>query len=623
MEIFRLTLLAAFLICAGWALAPGLSARATARENAGVCVGTDYSSDVICTASLVGYWRMNDVDGSVLVDSSPRKNNAEKTAGVTLQSTPLVAGAMATSASFDGISGYATLDLAGEAHFHNWSHDQAWTVEAMVRPDLARAGTAEEYAIFSKMQSVSPFAGFEVQLLYQSSVGKARVRVLLVNTLDEHRIDVVGSSDVTNGANHHIAVGYDGSGTAAGITIHVDGVLDEKIVRSDRLSIHSIENPAVPTIGARDAGAANLFKGNIQELAIYGGAAQTTEGLARSNVYSAGKPYYRWGLAQGRSPLATIVRPNLILDTDLSSDIDDVGDLALAMGLHLRGEANLIGVIISSANDRSADAAYAIAKYMNSSTVPGFVGAWQGSTPSGAPSNSRYTSGISAIFGTGRGRAAYADSTARYRKLLNAQPDGSVVIVATGFFAALNALLGSTANYNGDGLATGASIVSAKVARLVIVAGCYPSDANCSPGNSPEFNLANGPAADAANVVANWPGEIVAVGVELGGVPLPNLLAGPADAAPSTSNPVQQSFHYWGATPRPAWGMLGVLFAVRDVDSGIEIAGLRGSLTVNSSTGANIWSNTFGNRSWTRLSAATSAFGNLFNSVYASLPKPF
>ena len=161
------------------------------------------------------------------------------------------------------------------------------------RPDLARAGTAEEYAIFSKMQSVSPFAGFEVQLLYQSSVGKARVRVLLVNTLDEHRIDVVGSSDVTNGANHHIAVGYDGSGTAAGITIHVDGVLDEKIVRSDRLSIHSIENPAVPTIGARDAGAVNLFKGNIQELAIYGGAAQTTDGLARSNVYSAGKPYYR------------------------------------------------------------------------------------------------------------------------------------------------------------------------------------------------------------------------------------------------------------------------------------------------------------------------------------------
>ena len=69
--------------------------------------------------------------------------------------------------------------------------------------------------------------------------------------------------------------------------------------------------------------------------------------------------------------------------------------------------------------------------------------------------------------------------------------------------------------------------------------------------------------------------------------------------------------------------MLGVLFAFRDVDSGIEIAGLRGSLTVNSSTGANIWSNTFGNRSWTRLSAATSAFGNLFNSVYASLPKPF
>lgn len=622
----KLLYLAALLLCVtggGSATAQGLRGLEAPPRADSSCVGADYSGDVLCTASLVGYWRMNDSNGPVLADSSAAKHHATRTAGVTPGSTSLLSGSAATSASFDGSSGHGTLDAAGEAYFHDWNFDRPWTIEAMVRPDFTRAAADEEHVIFSKLQSASPHTGFEVQIMYRGSIGKARVRVLLVNSLGVRHIEVVGSSDVTNGANHHIVVGYDGSGKAAGISIHVDGVLDSKTVQSDTLSTGSIVNSIAPTIGARNAGAANPFRGNIQELAIYGGAAQATSSLARSNVYSPGKPHYHWGLAQGRAPLAIITRPNLILDTDLASDIDDAGDVALAMGFHLRGEANLVGIITSSANDRSADTAYAIASYMKPATSRSFVGAWQGAAPSGAPSGSRYTSDISATFGVNLGRASYADSTEKYRALLNAQPDGSVVIVATGFFAALNAMLHSAANHNGDGLGTGASIVSAKVARLVIVAGCYPTDANCPAGNSPEFNLVNGPAAEAASLVAGWPGEIVAVGIELGGTPVENVLAGPADARSSAVNPVQQAFHRWGSTPRAAWGMLGILFAVRDVNSGIEVAGLRGSLTVNPSTGANSWSNDFGKVSWTRLSATTAAFNDLFNSVYSSLPNPF
>lgn len=618
--------LAALLLCVaagGSAPAQGPRGLVALLQGDSSCVGTDYSSDVLCTASLAGYWRMNDSGGPVLADFSAGKHHAARTPGVIPGSAALVAGSAATSASFNGSSGYATLDPAGEAHFHNWNFDQPWTIEAMVRPDFPRAGADEEHVIFSKMQSASPYTGFEVQIMYRGHAGTARVRVLLVNSLGVRHVDVVGSSDVTNGANHHIVVLYDGSGKASGVRIYVDGIIDDNNVQSDTLSAGSIVNSIAPTIGARNAGAGNPFKGNIQELAIYSGAVQTTSSLARSDVYSPGKPHYRWGLAQGRTPLATITRPNLILDTDLASDIDDAGDVALAMGLHLRGEASLVGIITSSANDRSADTAYAIARYMMPAASPSFIGAWQGAAPSGPPSRSRYTSDISARFGANLGRASYGDSTEKYRALLNAQPDGSVVIVATGFFTALNAMLNSAANYNGDGLGTGASIVSAKVARLVIVAGCYPTNANCPEGGFPEFNFMNGPAAEAASLVAGWPGEIVAVGIELGGVPIANVLAGPENAKSSASNPVQQAFHRWGSTPRAAWGMLGVLFAVRDVHSGIEVAGLRGSLTVNPLTGANGWSNAFGRVSWTRLSATTAAFNSLFNSVYSSLPNPF
>jgi len=325
-------LLVTWLAACGSVIALSSRSLASGLQGGGSCIGTDYSSDVLCTVSLVGYWRMNEPSGSMLIDSSTAKHNATKMPGVTLGSTSLITGSSETSASFDGSSGCAPLDAAGETYFHSWDHNQAWTIEAMVRPNFTRAGTGEEYVIFSKMQSAPPFAGFEVQIIYQSSVGKARVHVFLINTFGTRHINVVGAIDVTNSINHHIVVSYSGSGTAAGVSIYVDGVLDTNTVLADDLAGNSIVNSAIPTIGARNAGAANLFKGNIQELAVYSGAGQVIAGLGRSNVYSAGKPYYHWGLAQGRSPLAAIPRPNLILDTDLSTDIDDVGDVALAMG---------------------------------------------------------------------------------------------------------------------------------------------------------------------------------------------------------------------------------------------------------------------------------------------------
>jgi hypothetical protein len=593
-----------------------------------------YFGDVISINSLVGYWRMADSPGcSSLTDSASGSSHAATViGGVTCGATGLVIGSPATSASFNGSTGAGQLSSSGETFFHGWDFNQAWTVEFLIKPNLARSGTIEqECSVFSKMQSIAPFTGFEVGISYQFDAGAGGARTVayafLINNFGGAKyVQVYGSTDLTNGSVWHVVVQNSGSGLASGISITVNGAPDVVTALKDTLSSLSIVNSIAPSLGSRNI-SSNFMQGGLQELAVYNSAAnQTTPTLIATNVMSSGKPSFHYGLSRGRVGLSTIVRPNVILDTDISSDVDDVGDVALAAVLAKRGEIKLAGIITDSANDRSADAAYAIAKFIDGSGQ-NIVGAWQGSVPAGSPSSSLYTSDISTTFGLNQGRSSYSDGVQKYRSLLSSLPNNSVVIVGTGFSTTLDGLLVSSANAGGDGLPSGLSLINSKVVRLIIVMGCYPSNASCPTGpGSPEFNFVNGPAASASDLVANWPTEVVCIGIELAGLAGTNagiVYAGPPDAGASSTSPVQQAFHDWGSTPRTGWGLLGVLFAARGVSSGIEPAGLRGAQTVNSGTGANTWSNSVGTMTYTRLSAAPSAFMSLFNSMYISLPAAF
>src|ERR1044071_5346049 len=70
---------------------------------------------------------------------------------------------------------------------------------------------------------------------------------------------------------------------------------------------------------------------------------------------------------------------NLILDSDLSLSVDDVGDHAVLWALASRGEVKVLALIASSANDFSAPVIRAIANYYGHSDVP--IGAHKCNTP--------------------------------------------------------------------------------------------------------------------------------------------------------------------------------------------------------------------------------------------------
>jgi inosine-uridine nucleoside N-ribohydrolase len=197
----------------------------------------------------------------------------------------------------------------------------------------------------------------------------------------------------------------------------------------------------------------------------------------------------------------------LIIDTDIWSNVDDVGALAAAFGLQLRGEAKVIALGVNTHTSRPAVAAdswrcvAAITAFYGFSSVP--LGAALPNNGTGAHTPD-FVGPCARLAPPG---TATPESAVRvFRRALSAQPNGSVVMASIGYFGNLSALLDSP----GDAISplTGHQLVQRKVKALVAMAGAYPSSFG-------ETNLAGDPAA-AQNVASHWPTTIVWSGREVG-----------------------------------------------------------------------------------------------------------
>jgi hypothetical protein len=257
---------------------------------------------------------------------------------------------------------------------------------------------------------------------------------------------------------------------------------------------------------------------------------------------------------------------NIIIDSDMAPSVDDVGDHAVMWALANRGEVNVLAEICSSANDYSAPLMHAIATYYGHPNVP--IGAHQGTTPNLENSaTSNYTQQIVSRFGIpGDTRANYPDPVMVYRQALASAPDHSVYIVANGYWQPLQGLLQSPA----DSISplTGVQLVAQKVVRLVPGAGFFPS------GNEHNMRVD----ADAASFVyANWPVEIVNVGVEVS----LDVNTGPDFSSATTSDPIKAAYiQANGGNPVPGFGQLPLLFAVRGLGSNFTVPGFNGQTTI-------------------------------------------
>jgi len=269
-----------------------------------------------------------------------------------------------------------------------------------------------------------------------------------------------------------------------------------------------------------------------------------------------------------------LARPQIpILDSDLSSDADDVGDLMVLTSLADAGYADLAnGLFLSnSSNLTSAPTARAILNANGYTTTQ--VGAYMGNDM--ASDGSFYTDEVTARFRTGDTRANYTDATTLAMSFLASLPNASAVWIATGYGTNLDALL------KAEG---GPALFAAKVKSLIVIAGDYPTGAEYNFQQSPaqwNYVFANKPATVPTYL---WP---IAIGT--------SIVTGPDTGGDSMTSP--GLYGYEAALvggQRPAWAQIALLHHFSNQGAYFRPGSVFGTNSVNASTGANTWTATPG-----------------------------
>lgn len=244
-------------------------------------------------------------------------------------------------------------------------------------------------------------------------------------------------------------------------------------------------------------------------------------------------------------------RPAVIFDTDMGSDCDDAGALAVLHALADAGELRILGVVFSSGKNRyGVGTCDAINTYYGRHDLP--LGQYQG-TDVGDPRNS-YTKQIATDterFGHDVVDRA-PELVVAYRSILESQPDGSVTICTVGHPHGLVHLLRDPSS---------AELVRAKVDRWVAM--------GTGGWNFQQMGMS----AYCQELLESWPlpfcispaGKEIKTGHR--------LLPGTSEA-----NPVREAYRLWGpgtalTDGRSSWDQVAVLFIARPELFTVETAG--------------------------------------------------
>jgi inosine-uridine nucleoside N-ribohydrolase len=298
----------------------------------------------------------------------------------------------------------------------------------------------------------------------------------------------------------------------------------------------------------------------------------------------------------------------VIVDTDLFGDADDVGTLATAFGLQLKGEAQVVAIGVNTSSERptvssaSWKCAAAVAQWYGFGNVPigtdlpndgTAVNNVEFATPCAAKALSPPATPLSAV--------------RVFRQALANQPNGSVVMVEVGYQENLAALLSSPAD--SISVLTGRALVAQKVKALVVMGGGYPSRAG-------ESNFA-GNAAAAQTVASTWPTKVVYSGFEVGDI----VFTGQTISAthPATS-PVRAAYEAFAGPNNyiPSYDLTAMYHAVRPTDSKLVQVG-PGTNSIEVPSGANTFSTGAGNQFYLTMPNA-SAVAAAIEALLGTLP---
>ncbi|MQA81377.1 MAG: nucleoside hydrolase [Streptosporangiales bacterium] len=262
----------------------------------------------------------------------------------------------------------------------------------------------------------------------------------------------------------------------------------------------------------------------------------------------------------------------LIIDTDIFSDVDDAGALAVAHALADAGQVKLLAVMVDTPSRWGAPAVDAVNTYYGRGDIP--VGTLK--PVDNSTFEKDYAQVLAKRFPNSlRDGARAPDAVRLYRQVLARQPDHSVTIASVGFLTNLAGLLDSGPDRYSR--LSGKALVAEKVKELVVMGGTFPEGR--------EWNFFNDVAAT-KKVVDEWPTEQVYSGFEVG----VSIMTGARLDQVSRKNPVRRGYEiYVGpGNDRESWDLTAVYYAIRGGDELFTESTEPGSVAVHAD-GSNAW----------------------------------
>lgn len=255
-------------------------------------------------------------------------------------------------------------------------------------------------------------------------------------------------------------------------------------------------------------------------------------------------------------PYLGAAQPRVIFDTDIDSDVDDVGALAMLLNMHKSREIDLAAIIVTSDDPYAPLCVSAICNFYGLPNIP--IGFLKGQAE--LKNHSRYTRQISEQFSPSIGSHLQAeDGTALYRRILAKSKNNSVTIITVGHLSSLMRLLQSAPD--GHSPLTGQELAEKRVKQWYCMGGQYPS--------GKEANFYRPDPLSTYFTLQNWHKPVVFCGWEIGN----KILTGGkrVKEALSEQHPVYQAYlHYNNFASRPSWDQLAVYLLSNDSASYIE-----------------------------------------------------
>lgn len=252
---------------------------------------------------------------------------------------------------------------------------------------------------------------------------------------------------------------------------------------------------------------------------------------------------------------------SLVFDTDIGNDVDDVLALGMIHSLQARKACKLLAVTITKDSDLAGPFVDAINTfYLRGDTPIGVVR--PGKTPEPGkflPMADEKKNGQFRYPHDLKSSQDAPEAVALLRKVLAAEPDGSVAIAQVGFSTNLARLLDSKPDAASP--LAGKDLIKKKVKVLSVMAGAFePINGNA---HYCEYNVVQD-IANCRKLAEEWPSSVVWSGFEIGiAVPYPGESI-VKDYGYVEDHPVAESYRRYEAPPhnRPTWDLTSVLYAV-------------------------------------------------------------